>query len=261
VRTKNDDHRLIDGAHGAPCGGVICVLMLLCQAASAQQSMPSVDSIEEDREASWTYLVRLNKFEHQQSTRDSEAHAEWGGFVVLETDPHALWLTSKGATTEGSTESAEVRLFYSYTIAPHIGVQLGWKRDIEPKPARDWLGFGLIGVLPFKIGADASLFVGESDSLAARLEFAYVYWITNKLSLTPDIEANFYQNAYPQTVVDSTSSDLDLGLRLRYWVTGSLAPYVGITWKGDFNKPGDTNENLREDSSDTRLLLGISAWF
>jgi copper resistance protein B len=217
----------------------------------------NVDSVDKP----WKFYARLGKFETQRSNRDDDRYAEWFAYTMLGKEPHGLWLMTKGATREGRTESAEIRAFYSYMIEPHIGVHIGWKRDIEPQPERDWLGFGLIAVLPFKIGADASLFVGESDSLAARLEVAYAYTITPKLSLTPDIEVNFYHDAYPQTVVDSTSSDVDLGLRLRYRITNGISPYVGITWKADYNKPGDINENLREDSNDTRLLLGISAWF
>jgi copper resistance protein B len=239
---------------------LVFVLMCFATLALADQQTNVDDNVDNDDNA-WKFNARLGKLETQRSNRDDDRYAEWFAYATLGQDPHALWLMTKGATREHNTESAELRLFYAYTIAPHIGVQIGWKRDIEPQPERDWLGFGLIALLPFKIGADASFFIGESDSLAARLEVAYAYTITPKLSLTPDIEVNLYQNAYPQTVGDSTSSDFDFGLRLRYRVTNGISPYVGITWKADVNKPSGSDENLREDSSDTRLLLGISAWF
>ena len=98
-------------------------------------------------------------------------------------------------------------------------MQLGWKRDFKPEPQRDWLGFGLLAVLSYKVGADASFFMGESGRLAARLEIAYQHWFTQKLSLTPDFEANFYSEDDPDRGIGSGLSDLDLGLRLRYQIT------------------------------------------
>lgn len=77
---------------------------------------------------------------------------------------------------------------------------------------------GLLGVLPYKIGADASLFIGEASRLALRLEVAYKYWFTPSLSLTPDLEANFYSDDDLERNIGSGLSDLDLGLRLRYQI-------------------------------------------
>ena len=57
--------------------------------------------------------------------------------------------------------------------------------------------------------------MGESSRLAARLEIAYQHWFTQKLSLTPYVEANFYSKDDPDRDIGSGLSDLDLGLRLR----------------------------------------------
>lgn len=242
------------GAHGAPYG-----LSAALASNETEQTEAVITSLEAD--TTWKYKVRLSKFERQFSTDNDDELGEWAGFFVLAKDPSAIWLTTKGSIERGDTDSAEVRLFYSYTIAPHIGLQAGWRRDIEPEPKRDWLGFGLIGVLPFTIGADASIFIGESDRLAARLEIAYRHKLTDRLSLTPDIEANFYSQSDPETGVGSGLSDLDLGLRLRYRIVTGIAPYAGITWKGNFADTADSVEGEGEDSGDLRLLLGVTLWF
>ena len=254
MRTRNHVRGLIDGARGAPYLAAFCVLILFCRAGLAQETSQPTDAVQETINDAWQYEARLIKFERQYSTSDSEAYNEWAGFVVLGKDPDAFWLTTKGATKRGKTESAEIRLFYSYTFAPHIGAQFGWRRDIEPAPSRDWLGIGLIGVLPFKIGAEATLFVGESDRLAARFEIAYRHELSDRLSLTPDLEVNAYSEDDTQTGAGAGVSDVDLGLRLRYRVIEGLSPYLGMTWKGDLT-------STEEDTSDLRWLLGVTAWF
>ena len=261
ARTLNHSLIVLLGAHCLHVS-LFLVLVLLPVAASAEEEAPKkvAETGDNELDSSWKFHGMLNKFERQFSTSNDDQYAEWGGFIVIGNDPSAFWLTTKGTTQDGTTDSAEIRLFYSYSIAPHIGVHLGWRRDIEPEPNRDWLGFGLLGVLPYKIGADASFFVGESDRIAARLEVAYKHWITEKWSLTPDVEANFYSESDPETGVGSGLSDLDLGLRLRYQVIDGLSPYAGLTWKGNFADSADDIESRGDDTGDLRWSLGVTAW-
>ena len=89
----------------------------------------------------------------QFSTRDDDKYGDWAGFIAVGKDLNTLWLATKGSVQHGEADSAEIRLFYSRTIKPYIGAQLGWKRDLKPEPERDWLGFGLIGVLPTRLAS------------------------------------------------------------------------------------------------------------
>jgi copper resistance protein B len=150
------------------------------------------DDASADADSEWEFKIRLNKFERQLSTDSDETYGEWAGFIRLGKEFNKFWLTTKGSTQVGEVDSSEIRVFYSRTIKPSIAVTAGWRRDVKPDPERDWLTIGLLGVLPYKIGADVSLFIGESGRQALRLEVAYKYWFTPKLSLTPDLEANFY---------------------------------------------------------------------
>ena len=144
---------------------------------------------------------------------------------------------------------------------PYLGLMIGWRRDTTPEPERDWLTLGLLGVVPGEIGTDLSLYFGESSKLAARLEVAYKYWFTQKLTLTPDLEANFYSEDDPDRGIGSGLSDLDIGLRLRYQVIKGVSPYTGIVWKGNFGKTADIIESGGGDSSDFRWMLGATLWF
>ena len=93
---------------------------------------------------------------------------------------------------------------------------------------------------------------------ARRLEIAYQHWFTQKLSLTPDVEANFYSKDDPDRDIGSGLSDLDLGLRLRYRFTKGISPYTGITWKANFGNTADMLESNGEDTSDLRIMLGVT---
>jgi copper resistance protein B len=239
---------------------LLCALIVHASYAVAEEernnevsSDPVADTVD-----TWKYRIRIGKLERQFSTGDDNKLGEWAGFIAVGKDLNTLWLTTKGSVQHGEADSAEIRLFYSRTIKPYIGVQLGWKRDLKPEPVRDWLGFGLLGVLPYKIGADASFFMGESSRLAARLEIAYQHWFTQKLSLTPDVEANFYSKDDPDRDIGSGLSDLDLGVRLRYRITKHISPYTGITWKGNLGNTADMLESKGEDTADLRIMLGVT---
>jgi copper resistance protein B len=241
---------------------LLCALMLHSSyvvAAVENQEGSSVSMADTDE--TWKYRIRIGKLEKQFSPGNDDSYGEWAGFIAVGKARNTFWLTTKGSTQQGETDAAEVRLFYSRTIRPYLGVQLGLKRDFKPAPERDWLGFGLLGVMPFKIGVDASFFFGESGRTAARLEIAYQYSFTPGLSLTPDLEANFYGEDDPERGIGSGFSDLDLGLRLRYQVTESVSPYTGVTWKGNFGNTADMIESRGEDTSDLRVMLGVTLRF
>jgi copper resistance protein B len=100
--------------------------------------------------------------------------------------------------------------------------------------------------------------MGESGRMAARMEIAYQHWFTQKLSLTPDFEANFYSEDDPERDIGSGLSDLDLGLRLRYQVIRGVSPYTGITWKGNLGNTADMITGKGEETSDLRFILGVT---
>ena len=240
---------------------LLCILVMHSGIAASEEQQPKTEGITADSDNTWKFKLRLGKFERQFSTSNDNNYGEWSGFIMVGKEFNKLWFATKGSAQHGEVNSSEFRLFYTRTIRPYIGIQLGWKRDTRPDPERDWLSVGVLGVLPGKIGADVSLFVGESGRQALRLEVAYKYWFSHNLSLTPDLEANFYSEDDPERSIGSGLSDLDLGLRLRYHVTKGVLPYVGLTWKGNFGKTADIIESRGEDTSDLRLMLGVTLQF
>ena len=230
----------------------------LAQTDSEQQTAEAGTGTIEDQ---WRFKFRLSKFEKQFSPSRDESYGEWTGFIMVGNKKDKFWLSSKGSTQYGETSGSELRLFYSRNIKPYFGWALGWRRDTNPNPDRDWLSIGVLGIFPLDIATDVNLFVGESGRLAARFEVAYRHWLTSKLSLTPDIELNFYSDDDLERTIGSGLSDIDLGLRLRYHLNQHLWPYAGVVWKGNFGTTADLIESNGEDSSDLRLTLGLSLRF
>ena len=56
-------------------------------------------------------------------------------------------------------------------------------------------------------------------------------------------------------------STLELGLRLRYEITRRLAPYAGLGFEWSLGETADLRRVAGADTRDTRLVIGLRAWF
>ncbi|MEW8029020.1 MAG: copper resistance protein B [Candidatus Thiodiazotropha sp.] len=183
-----------------------------------------------------------------------EAEA-WIGY-----DLHKFWFKTDVERVDGETEEAEVQLLYSRAIAPFWDFQAGWRRDIRPKPNRDYLALAFKGLAPYLFEVDAGLFIGESGRVNARLDAEYEYMFTQKWILSPELSMNLYSKDDNERGIGSGFSDMSLGLRLRYEIRREFAPYVGVNWSKKFGETADFAKDEGEDSSDTQIVVGIRAW-
>ena len=119
---------------------------------------------------------------------------------------------------------------------------------------------GLQGLALYYFEADPFLFVGEHGQLELRLEAEYEMLFTQRLILTPEIEASFFSNNDEAVGIGSGLSEAEFGLRLRYEIRREFAPYIGINWWKKYGKTADFAREEGEDTSDTQLVLGIRAW-
>jgi len=97
--------------------------------------------------------------------------------------------------------------------------------------------------------------------LALRLEAEYEMMLTQKLILSPEVEANFYNKTDSETEVGSGLSDLSLGIRLRYEIKREFAPYVGVYWSRKYGGTADFARANGAKTNDTQFVIGIRAWF
>lgn len=206
-----------------------------------------------------TYKVMIDKLELRVTdgpdpwVLDADA---WIGY-----DLNKFWFKTEVEHVDGDTEEAEVQFLYSRAIAPFWDFQVGWRRDIRPKPDRDFLALGFKGLAPYLFDVDAGLFFGESGQVGARLDAEYEYMFTQKLILSPEIELNAYSKNDEEVGIGSGLSDMELGLRLSYEIRREFAPYIGINWTKRFGQTADFAEEEGEDTSDVQFVVGIRVWF
>jgi len=224
----------------------------LCGTATTASAMKDDDPV--------LLMAKLDQLEVRRTDGKDPIVAE--GHVWLGKDLNKLWLKFDAEKVGAELEELETQLLYSRAVAPYWDVQVGWRRDHKPADqTRDWLAVGLNGVAPYFFEVDAQLFFGEDSRAAARLKAEYELMFTQKLVLIPEGEVNLYSKSDPARGLGSGLSDLNLGLRLNYYIRREFAPYVGVNWDRKF---GDSADFARADGApvkDSQLVLGVRAWF
>jgi copper resistance protein B len=132
------------------------------------------------------------------------------------------------------------------------------RADLQPDPQRNWAVIGLQGTAPYYFEIDTALFIGEDGRSALRFEAEYELLFTQKLILSPQIEFNLYGKDDPELGIGSGLAQAEAGLRLRYELRREFAPYVGLHREKVF---GQTADFRADESTHTRWLIGLQAWF
>jgi copper resistance protein B len=174
---------------------------------------------------------------------------------------HKLWLKAELERGDQGTESAELQALYSQAISPFWDLQAGVRRDDRPTPARDWLVLGVQGLAPYFFELEGAVFVGEQGRSAARIKAEYDLLFTQRLILSPSLEANAYGQNDPATGKGAGLADSRAGLRLRYEIYREFAPYVGVEWRRDYGNTAELTRATGQAASEHQWVLGLRAWF
>jgi len=187
---------------------------------------------------------------------------EWEGEAWTGGDLHRFVLKSEGeGSWDHGVEDAEVQALYSRPVGIYTDLQVGLRHDFEPGPQRIYATLGFESLFPYWFEAEGALFLSDKGELLARLEGSYDFRLSQRLVIQPRAELNFASEDIPSRGVGSGLSDAELGLRLRYEIKREFAPYVGVVWS---RKVADTARFARaegEDVEDTRVVVGLRAWF
>lgn len=199
---------------------------------------------------------------NELEVHDADRHPlVWDAEAWLGRDLHKLWVKAEGEYADGHTEGTEAQLLYNRAVAPFWDIQAGMRRDSYSGLERDWAVIGLQGMAPYLFEIDTALFIGEDGRSALRFEAEYEIPLTQRLMLSPDMEFNFYGKDDPVRGIRSGLSDVEVGLRLRYEIRREFAPYIGVNWEKLVGGTADLARFRGVTTEDTRLLIGIKAWF
>jgi copper resistance protein B len=205
------------------------------------------------------WKVLLDELEWQGGNGDDALR--WDVDAWAGTDGLRALLRAEGSRVGGDTEENRLELLGWRPLSAWWNGVAGIRHDSAEGPARTYGALGVEGTLPGQLHLEATAYAGErgQTGLAARLAFELL--LTNRLILTPRLEAEAWGRDDEATGIGKGFSELKAGLRLRYELRRELAPYAGIEWEGLF---GDTADLARADGGDvrdTRLVAGLRIWF
>ena len=180
----------------------------------------------------------------------------WEGSFYIGYDIDKLYVYSDGEATKEGLEISQNELVYSRAIAPFWDIQAGIAYDKNANASKTWGEIAIAGLAPYYFETRAALLFNEDGNVGLRLDAEYEALFTQKLILTPSLEAEFYTKDDPELQLGSGLSSLEAGLRLRYEIVREFAPYIGVTWEKTFDNTSEYNP-----IDETNLLLGIRLWF
>ena len=176
-------------------------------------------------------------------------------------DRNKLWLRTQGLKVPGEldpTTSGEV-LWWRPSSA-FWGTHVGIRQDFG-SGAHTYLAFGVEGLTPYWLIVEATGYVGEDGRLSARLKLSYDVRFTNRLILTPNLEANAYSESEDERNLGAGLGNLEWGLRVRYEVHRKFAPYAGYVWERSFSGTADRRRAEGEPVNEHRFVAGFRMWF
>lgn len=176
-------------------------------------------------------------------------------------DYDRLVIKAEGNVDNGKVEEASTELLWGHALATYWDGQLGLRYDSGEDPSRTWVAFGVQGLAPYWFELDITGYVGEEGRTALGLEAEYEILFTQKLILTPRIEASAYGKDDTERGIGSGLSELSAGLRLRYEIRREFAPYVGVEWAGTYGDTADYARAAGLDARETRAVAGLRFWF
>ncbi|MEC9376260.1 MAG: copper resistance protein B [Pseudomonadota bacterium] len=202
------------------------------------------------------FSIKVDEFEWLDKS-DGNAF-EWGLEAWVGKDRDKLWLKSEGERMDDETEEFDIQLLYNRAIATFWDLQIGLRHNFQDAVERDWLVLGFAGEAPGFIHTEASVFLGEGGIIAFHFESSYELFFTQRLSLHPKLEVDWYNEDDFQNRIGAGLASVELGLRLNYAIRRNLMPYIGINWSILSGATANIANLDGLDDSDLQGLVGIS---
>lgn len=207
-------------------------------------------SMEDDPLVTMFLMDKFEVLDNDENTR------VWEGSFWIGYDINKLYIYSEGEATSAGLETSQNELVYSRAIAPFWDAQIGLAYDKNEDVSETWGEIAISGLAPYFFETRAALLVNDNGNVGLRLDAEYEALLTQKLILTPSLEADLYTKDEPEMLLGSGLSSIEAGLRLRYEFIREFAPYVGVTWEKTFGNTRNYNP-----IDETNLMVGVRFWF
>lgn len=172
-----------------------------------------------------------------------------------------FWFKSEGEGGFGEDhKEAEVQALWSRAVGPYWDAQIGVRQDLAG-PNTTHAVIGIQGLAPYMFEIDAALFLSTRGNVTARIEAEVDQRITRRLILQPRAEITLSAQDIPRLGIGRGVDAAEIGVRLRYEIVREFAPYIGIEQGWRLGNGADFARAAGDDSSTTRLVVGIRFWF
>ncbi|WP_091740846.1 copper resistance protein B [Phenylobacterium immobile] len=165
----------------------------------------------------------------------------------------------EGGSRQG-LRAAAVQALYSRAVARYADAQVGVRYDVEPR-SRAYLVAGVDAMLPYWFEAEGAVFLSDRGDLLARATGSYDFRLAQRLVLQPRAEVTFAAQDIADLAIGSGLSSGEFGLRLRYEIRRTFAPYVGVSYERAFGATADLARAKGDGVGETRFVAGLRAWF
>jgi copper resistance protein B len=218
-------------------------LALLCASAAARAETPEID----------LDLVEFHFDGDESFFLDGSATFGSGA-------DKAIAKLTTGGSVGRKVDQVEAQILYGRTIGV-LTFSAGLRHEFQPHPH---LSYAVVGVEAQPVPAltlEANAFLSERGDLLGELKAVYDLAILPRVVLQPRVALNLAAQRVADQDIDAGATDAELGLRLRYELSGAFAPYVGISHErllgGSRRFARAAGDPLRA----TPLLIGFSSAF
>jgi len=208
-------------------------------------------------------LVLIDEFEFMPGVEGRPFHLDataWYGGAY-----NRAWSRAEGnQLTRESDGEIQGEVFYGRLITPYWDALIGLRLDGrwgDDGRTRAHLAAGVTGLAPLRFEVSPTLYLSQDGDLSARLESEYELLVTQKFVAAPRFEANAALQDVPEWEVGSGLSNIELGLRMRYYFVPEFAPYVGVSWTRAFGETADFARQRGSDASQTTIVAGLRVWW
>jgi copper resistance protein B len=206
------------------------------------------------------YGVMLNQaevFSFSQQTGYVLNLQSWVG-----TDDNRAVLGLDAANSKLTSHRLSADLTWQRPLSPFWNTNLGAQFDHEDgNPNQAWLLANINGITPYWLNLSGSILVGKDGQIGLVLDGFYDLRITQRLVLQPSVETKLYSRDQASDEIGSGLSEIKTGLRLRYELTRTFAPYLGIEETRYLGNTASYYKARDGVSRETIVSAGVSAWF
>jgi copper resistance protein B len=159
-----------------------------------------------------------------------------------------FWSVVAGARLDSRTEGL-------HRVTGGAGAAAGGDRV-----TRGMLAVGFLGIAPFWLEVEPTLYVSQDGDVSADLETSFDLLLTQRLIIQPRLELNAAVQKVPEFGVGAGLNDVEVGARLRYEIRRKFAPYVGVSWLRRTSGTASMARAAGESVSDAVVVAGVRMW-